>query len=126
MVNSQGDYLIISKCNEELSPHHHSEAVRIGFLRIKRTVILADRPIFVPRDCVSMRASGGPSTSSDLAPHSQQLSKMAPEPAKEAVDAVAYFNEAWTPYHAVLATCRRLIDAGYEVRARAPSPSSLE
>ena len=43
---------------------------------------------------------------------------MAPEPAKEAVDAVAYFNEAWTPYHAVLATCRRLIDAGYEVRAR--------
>lgn len=48
MVNSQGDYLIISKCNEELSPHHHSEAVRIGFLRIKRTVILADRPIFVP------------------------------------------------------------------------------
>ena len=78
------------------------------------------------RACVSMRASGGPSTSSDLAPHSQQLSKMAPEPAKEAVDAVAYFNEAWTPYHAVLATCRRLIDAGYEVRARAPSPSSLE
>ena len=51
---------------------------------------------------------------------------MAPEPAKEAVDAVAYFNEAWTPYHAVLATCRRLIDAGYEVLARAPSPSSLE
>jgi hypothetical protein len=39
MVDSQGDYLIISKCNEELSPHHHSEAVRIGFLRIKRTVI---------------------------------------------------------------------------------------
>ena len=59
-------------------------------------------------------------------PNSQQLSKMAPEPAKEAVDAVAYFNEAWTPYHAVLATCRRLIDAGYEVRVRAPSPSSLE
>jgi hypothetical protein len=31
----------LSKCsaNEELSPHHHSEAVRIGFLRIKRTVI---------------------------------------------------------------------------------------
>ena len=57
---------MISKCNEELSPHHHSEAVRIGFLRIKRTVILADRPIFVPRDCVSRRASGGPSTSSDL------------------------------------------------------------
>ena len=47
-------------------------------------------------------------------------------PPQEAVDAVAYFNEAWTPYHAVLATCRRLIDAGYEVRARAPSPSSLE
>jgi hypothetical protein len=45
---------MISKCNEELSPHHHSEAVRIGFLRIKRTVILADRPIFVHRDCVSM------------------------------------------------------------------------
>lgn len=66
MVDSQGDYLIISKCNEELSPHHHSEAVRIGFLRIKRTVILADRPIFVHRDCVSRRASGGPSTSSDL------------------------------------------------------------
>ena len=126
MVDSQGDYLMIFKCNEELSPHHHSEAVRIGFLRIKRTVILADRPIFVPRDCVSMRASGGPSTSSDLEPNAQLLSKMAPEPAKEAVDAVAYFNEAWTPYHAVLATCRRLIDAGYEVRARAPSPSSLE
>ena len=39
MVDSQGDYLMIFKCNEELSPHHHSEAVRIGFLRIKRTVI---------------------------------------------------------------------------------------
>ena len=42
------------------------------------------------------------------------------EPPQEAVDAVAYFNEAWTPYHAVLATCRRLIDAGYEVRRRGP------
>jgi hypothetical protein len=46
MVDSQGDYLIISKCNEELSPHHHSEAVRIGFLRIKRTVIFGGQANF--------------------------------------------------------------------------------
>jgi len=117
---------MISKCNEELSPHHHSEAVRIGFLRmrIKRSSWRTGQ--FSCIVTVRWRAKRGPSTSSDLAPNAQQLSKMAPEPAKEAVDAVAYFNEAWTPYHAVLATCRRLIDAGYEVRARAPSPSSLE
>ena len=55
-------------------------------------------------------------------PHSEST-RMAPgggEPPQEAVDAVAYFNEAWTPYHAVLATCRRLVDAGYEVRRRGP------
>ena len=80
----------------------------------------------MPCDCIDASNHRSFNFFRSHTPNSQQLSKMAPEPAKEAVDAVAYFNEAWTPYHAVLATCRRLIDAGYEVRARAPSPSSLE
>lgn len=43
------------------------------------------------------------------------------EPPKEAVDCVAYLNEAWTPYHAVLASCKRLVQAGFQVRARVPT-----
>ena len=43
---------------------------------------------------------------------------VAHDPPPEAVDCVAYLNEAWTPYHAVLASCRRLAAAGYEVRDR--------
>ena len=42
---------------------------------------------------------------------------VAHDPPPEAVDC-AYLNEAWTPYHAVLASCRRLAAAGYEVRDR--------
>lgn len=40
------------------------------------------------------------------------------EPPKEAADCVAYLNEAWTPYHAVLASCKRLVQAGFKVRTR--------
>ena len=40
------------------------------------------------------------------------------EPPKEATDCVAYLNEAWTPYHAVLASCKRLVQAGFKVRTR--------
>lgn len=40
-------------------------------------------------------------------------------PPPEAVDLVAYLNEAWTPYHAVLASCKRLIAAGFEASPRA-------
>ena len=39
---------------------------------------------------------------------------MAPPP-QEAVDCVAYLNEAWTPYHSVLASCKQLIAAGFQV-----------
>ena len=37
-----------------------------------------------------------------------------PDPPAEAVDCVAYLNEAWTPYHVVLASCKRLMAAGFE------------
>ena len=39
-----------------------------------------------------------------------------PTPSPEAEDLVSYLNEAWTPYHAVLASCKRLLDAGFKVR----------
>ena len=48
-------------------------------------------------------------------------------PPPEAVDLVAYLNEAWTPYHAVLASCKRLMAAGFEASPRArPSFPYLE
>ena len=40
-------------------------------------------------------------------------------PPPEALDLVAYLNEAWTPYHAVLASCKRLMAAGFEASPRA-------
>jgi hypothetical protein len=40
-------------------------------------------------------------------------------PPPEAVDLVEYLNEAWTPYHAVLASCKRLMAAGFEASPRA-------
>ena len=45
-------------------------------------------------------------------------------PPPEAVDLVEYLNEAWTPYHAVLASCKRLMAAGFEASPRA-RPSFL-
>ena len=39
-----------------------------------------------------------------------------PDPPAEAVDCVAYLNEAWTPYHAVLASCARLRANGFTAR----------
>ena len=38
-----------------------------------------------------------------------------PQPPQEAVDCVAYLNEAWTPYHSVLASCKQLLAAGFQV-----------
>jgi len=35
-------------------------------------------------------------------------------PPQEAVDCVAYLNDAWTPYHSVLATCKELLAAGFQ------------
>lgn len=41
---------------------------------------------------------------------------MAPsQPPQDAVDCVAYLNEAWTPYHSVLASCKQLMAAGFQV-----------
>jgi hypothetical protein len=40
---------------------------------------------------------------------------MAPPPCQDAVDCVAYLNEAWTPYHSVLASCKQLLAAGFQV-----------
>jgi hypothetical protein len=34
---------------------------------------------------------------------------------------VQYLNEAWTPYHAVLASCRRLLATGFQV-SHEPDP----
>lgn len=48
----------------------------------------------------------------------RQASMPPPQPPQEAVDMVTYLNDAWTPYHSVLASCRQLVAAGFEVSER--------
>ena len=85
---------------------------------------------FVNRSATDSRSDHRPKrkkslTSGARAFPSPMATPNAPPP--EAVDLVAYLNEAWTPYHAVLASCKRLMAAGFEASPRArPSFPHLE